>query len=241
MFTQLRLWSIRVFKAPVTNFPEYSNRFGEMGTVPSMNSVTPNGESTFFELPGEVRDLIYKEIRSTRDYAIFRVSKIARREGPPSQARTSIGYQGDEQSYSLPPYITATQAIQYARISVCTSRNLHLVSNFGLIEYFSGLQFVRESCQVTRDLTNHSLSATSESNNTLFRVLGTLVGFKKVGVTLCEMYIGSWNEFYPPPSEAQRVREELEGVLGLAMYYDDSFRCMLDFHPLGTSRAPRVE
>jgi len=54
-----------------------------------------------------------------------------------------------------------------------------------------------------------------------------------VMVTLFEMYVGSWDGFCPPASEAQRVREELERVLGPAIYSDDLSRCVLQFYPVG--------
>ncbi len=197
-----------------------------------MTTATPNGSRTFFDLPGEVRNLIYKELR---DHAIFRASKSARREGPPSLARIKIGYESAEWLYPLPPYSTATEAIQNVRISVRTSENLNQVENFGLIEYFGGSDITRESCQITLDLTNHPVSVASQSNKTLFRALRTLVGFKMVMVTLFEMYIGSWDDFCPAASEAQRIREELERVLGPAVYSDDMSRCVLQFYPKSAS------
>jgi len=123
-----------------------------------MTTATPKGSWTFVDLPGEVRNLIYKELR---DHAIFRASKSARREGPPCLARIKIGYESAERLYPLPPYSTATEAIQNVRISVRTSENLHQLENFGLIEYFGGSDITRESCQITPDLTNHPVSAAS--------------------------------------------------------------------------------
>ena len=163
----------------------------------------------FLDLPAEIRCMIYSQVASPSNLALFNTSKFVRNEGALSVSQTVSFFI----SQSIPTPQKATPLIQDTILWLSI---VPAATETGLwrINYLSGSEITRTSCNIFLIYSIAHITEDLLASNAIIQALKTLIGFQTLFIHVSGVGKGGCYKFF------KKLEVELAPSLGAGVFFD---------------------